>query len=171
LIRTLASLLASVSISTALAAPPTVDQVLDGFHEAAAKADADAYFGAMTPDGVFIGTDVTERWDRAAFEAFAAPHFQRDSAWTYVPRERHVAFGPKGKTAWFDEVLDHARYGTVRGSGVLVKQGKAWKIAHYVLSFPVPNDVAADVVATIQDHERGTATAPSTETPGDGAQP
>ena len=33
-----------------------------------------------------------------------------------------------------------------RGSGVLEKQGKDWKIKHYVLSMTVPNDVVNEVI-------------------------
>ncbi len=41
-----------------------------------------------------------------------------------------------------------------RGSGVLVKEGKAWKIKHYVLSMTVPNDqvdAAIKIKAPIED--------------------
>ena len=33
-----------------------------------------------------------------------------------------------------------------RGSGVLVKVGKQWKIKHYVLSMTIPNETIEDVV-------------------------
>ena len=125
-----------------------VGEVLDGFHRAAATADFDAYFGAMTEDAVFVGTDATERWARSEFEAYARPHFQGDSAWTYTSRARHVVV--RGEVAWFDEDLDHARYGQVRGSGVLVRVADQWKIAQYVLSFPIPNEIAPQVVEQIK---------------------
>ena len=125
-----------------------IDALIDGWHKAASTADEAAYFGAMTEDAVFIGTDKTERWDRAAFEAFAAPHFEGDEAWTYTPTSRHMTID--GRVGWFDETLVHTRYGDVRGSGVVVRQGKTWKIAHYVLSFPVPNDAASDVIKRIK---------------------
>jgi hypothetical protein len=41
-----------------------------------------------------------------------------------------------------------------RGSGVLVKIGKEWKIKHYVLSMTIPNDNVTEVVkikASIED--------------------
>jgi uncharacterized protein (TIGR02246 family) len=125
-----------------------IDTLIDGWHQAASTADEVAYFGAMTDDAVFIGTDKTERWGRAAFEAFAKPHFAGDEAWTYTPTSRQVRVA--GDVGWFDETLVHARYGDVRGSGVVLKQGKDWKLAHYVLSFPVPNDAAADVIDRIK---------------------
>jgi len=33
-----------------------------------------------------------------------------------------------------------------RGSGVLIKEGNTWKIAHYVLSMTIPNDNIDEVV-------------------------
>ena len=36
-----------------------------------------------------------------------------------------------------------------RGSGVLVKIGKEWKVKHYVLSMTVPNDNTDEVVKII----------------------
>jgi hypothetical protein len=36
-----------------------------------------------------------------------------------------------------------------RGSGVLVKIGKEWKIKHYVLSMTIPNDNTNEVVKII----------------------
>lgn len=127
-----------------------VDAVLDALHRSAAEADAATYFGLFAEDSVFIGTDATERWDLPAFRAFAEPHFAEPPAWVYTPQRRDVSFDDRGRTAWFDESLRHERYGEVRGSGVLVRRKHGpWQIAQYVLSFPVPNEVALDVVARI----------------------
>lgn len=133
-----------------------VDSVLDALQQAATEADADTYFGLFTDDAVFIGTDPTERWDMQAFRGFAEPHFAEAPAWAYTPVERHVTLGPKGRVAWFDEVLDHARYGRVRGSGVLVQRKGTWRVSQYVLSFAIPNAVAMHAIAAMQ----GTATLP-----------
>jgi len=141
-----------LTIGVALAGPPdpsAVDDVLDALHQAATAADADAYFGLYTEDAVFVGTDPEERWSLDAFRAYAAPHFASAPAWSYTPAEREVHFGPKGRTAWFYETLDHERYGRVRGSGALVVADGRWRIAQYVLSFPVPNDRAAAALAVI----------------------
>lgn len=152
-------------LATALAADPAtaeVGAVLDAFHRAAAEADEATYFGLLTDDAVFVGTDATERWDTAAFRAYAAPHFQGETAWTYVPEARQVTLGPGGAVAWFHEALRNPKYGAARGSGVLVATPAGWRIAQYVLSFPVPNAVAADVVGIVQAHEASTGpTAPS----------
>ena len=66
----------------------------------------------------------------------------------------------KGDVAWFDEKLDSASYGDVRGSGVLVKVRGEWKIAHYNLTIPIPNSLAKTVVEMIR-HAQSEATTPS----------
>lgn len=116
-----------------------VDKTLDAWHKAAAEADFEGYFGLMTPDAIFIGTDATENWSYGAFKSFAQPYFERGRAWDFVPVERHIFFNESGETAWFDELLD-TWMGLCRGSGVLKKDSGAWKIAHYVLSIAVPNE-------------------------------
>ncbi len=127
-----------------------IEQTLDAFHAAAANADEEAYFGLLAPGGVFLGTDATERWDKAAFQTFAHPYFAKGTAWTFVPRNRHVDLSADGRVAWFDELLDSATYGECRGSGVLEKIEGAWKIRQYHLTIPVPNDLAKAVVAQIR---------------------
>ena len=132
------------------AATAKVDRTLDAFHEAASRADGEAYFALMTKDAVYIGTDATERWSLAEFRAFAEPYFEKGRGWTYVPTQRKIAIGPDGSTAWFDELLENASYGTTRGTGVLVRDGEEWKIAQYHLTIPVPNDLAKQVVEMIR---------------------
>lgn len=137
-----------------LAAPALA--TVDAWHEAAATGDSARYFSLMTDDAVFLGTDATERWTRREFEAFAEPYFDRPNqpAWVYVPRKRHMSFAAGGRVAWFDELLDSPTYGTARGSGVLEKgtDGR-WRIAHYDLTFPIPNDLAPDVTQRIRAYE------------------
>jgi len=129
--------------------------MLDSWHKAAADANENAYFGAMAPDFVFLGTDATERWDVAAFREFAHPYFAQGKAWTFVPRDRHVMFAPGGDVAWFDEKLDSASYGDSRGTGVVRKVNGAWKVAHYNLTIPIPNDLAKSVVEMIRKSSSG----------------
>lgn len=116
-----------------------IKATLDDFHDAASKADGPRYFGHFTDAGVFVGTDPGERWTVAEFKAYAEPHFSKGKGWTYVPFERHIDLGPQRKTAWFYERLRNPRFGEARGSGVLVLEGGRWRIAQYVLSFPIPN--------------------------------
>ena len=127
-----------------------INAMLDGWHDAAARADETRYFGAMAPEFVFLGTDATERWDVASFRAFAHPYFAKGTAWTFVPRDRHVILSPRGDVAWFDEKLDSASYGECRGSGVVRRVRGSWKVAHYNLTIPIPNDLAKAVVAMIK---------------------
>jgi len=151
------ALFLSALATPAFAATPEDDiaAVLDGLHLAASKADGPAYFGAYTPDAVFIGTDVTERWTLPQFQAYAQPYFSKGKGWTYTARERHVVVAPVDCrcVAWFDEVLDSQSYGTARGSGALVKTPTGWKVSQYVLSFPIPNDIADKLTADIKAFE------------------
>jgi hypothetical protein len=127
-----------------------VNKVLDDLHEAASKAQEERYFSLFTEDAYFIGTDAKERWNMRAFRMYAHPHFEKGTGWTYTPKSRHLGMVKGALVVWFDELLHNAKYGTARGSGVLVHEEHGWKIAHYVLSFPVPNEKAKAVIAIIQ---------------------
>jgi hypothetical protein len=131
-----------------------IGRVLDAFHEAASEADGELYFSLFVDGGVFIGTDVSERWSVAEFKAFAEPYFSQGRGWTYTPRERHIDLSPSGDTAWFDEVLWNEKYGTSRGTGVLVLTDEGWRIAQYHLTFPIPNDLTAELTARIKAFEQ-----------------
>lgn len=126
------------------------DGVLDDFHDAAAKADEARYFGHFAKDGVFLGTDATERWTTEEFHAWAKPYFAKGTAWTYTPTKRNLTVSDDGATAWFDEDLQNAKMGHCRGSGVLVREGGAWKVSQYNLSVPVPNELMGKVVEMIR---------------------
>lgn len=123
-----------------------VHETLDDWHKAAAEADFEEYFGRMTDDAIFIGTDATENWSFGAFKSFAKPYFDQGRAWSFSAVERHIFFNDNGDIAWFDELLD-TWMGLCRGSGVLQKDGDQWKIAHYVLSIAVPNENVNDLLA------------------------
>jgi len=134
-----------------------VDAVLTAFHAAAASADGERYFGLLTDDAVYIGTDASERWTVAEFRAFAEPYFSAGHGWTYTATSRHIVIGPDGATAWFDELLSNQAYGTTRGTGVLVRSDDVWRIAQYHLTIPIPNELASRVVSMIQQSDdRGT---------------
>ncbi|HJV22532.1 MAG TPA: nuclear transport factor 2 family protein [Holophagaceae bacterium] len=141
-------------LSTALAAqdPKPVNAVLDDWHDAAAKADEARYFGHMTADSIFMGTDATERWDLKAFQIFAHPFFAKGKAWSFKAVRRSVAFSPDGRTAWFDEDLDTPNMGPCRGTGVLSLQEGRWRIRHYSLTVPIPNALMGEVKGRIADH-------------------
>jgi ketosteroid isomerase-like protein len=116
-----------------------VGRVLDDWHDAAAGADEARYFGHLAEDAVFLGTDATERWDKAAFRAYAHPHFARGKAWRFRAARRAVVMGG-ADVAWFDEDLVTERLGPARGSGVAVRRAGRWQIAHYNLAVTVPNE-------------------------------
>nr|WP_314836071.1 nuclear transport factor 2 family protein [uncultured Flavobacterium sp.] len=141
------------TMSDQTTAKAELNTTLDAWHKAAAEADASTYFGMMTDDAIYIGTDATENWDKKAFETFAKPYFDKGKAWNFTALERHIYFDASGKLAWFDELLN-TQMKLCRGSGVLVKIGKEWKIKHYVLSMTIPNDNTNEVVkikAPIED--------------------
>lgn len=151
--RNLISLLLLLLSSTAFAQASPQDQVagvLDDFHQAAAQADGERYFGHFTDDAVFLGTDITERWSLEEFKAYALPHFSKGRGWEYRAKSRHIYLSQDGKTAWFDEILLNQKFGETRGSGVLVREGARWKVAQYHLTLPVPNDLIEDLVQRIQ---------------------
>lgn len=124
---------------------------LDDWHRAAAQADGQRYFRHFAPDAIFLGTDPGERWTVEDLRAYAQPYFSAGKGWTYVPRERHVTLARSGKLAWFDECLESEKYGELRGTGVLRRDGEGWKIVQYNLTFPIPNDLTADVVQQIRE--------------------
>src|SRR5438552_14617846 len=80
------------------AAQEAIARGLDDFHDAAAKADEPRYFAHFAKDGVFLGTDATERWDVTAFRAYAHPHFAKGKAWTMRASRRAIAFAADGRT-------------------------------------------------------------------------
>lgn len=133
-----------------------IEAVLDSLHRAAAEGDEETYFGLFTPEAIFLGTDAGERWTIEEFRAFALPYFERDSAWTYTPTQRHVTLLPDGRAAFFDELLDQEKYGVCRGSGLLRLIDGEWRIAQYHLTFPIPNEVAGQVTRWIRDPAAGT---------------
>jgi SnoaL-like domain len=126
-----------------------IAHVLDELNDAAAKADEARYFGLYAPGAVFLGTDGKERWDLAAFRAFAHPHFAKGKAWSFRSVRRAIALDEGGRVAWFDEDLDTPNLGPCRGSGVLLRQDGAWKIAQYNLAVVLPNERLDEVRALL----------------------
>jgi hypothetical protein len=127
-----------------------IHQVLDDWHRSAAAADEERYFRHFTADAVFLGTDPTERWTRDEFRKWAKPYFAKGKAWTFKAVRRGVSFSKDGHVAWFDEDLDTPNLGPCRGSGLLVREADAWKIAQYNLSVPIPNDLFPEVKKLIE---------------------
>lgn len=132
-------------------AAESIAEMLDDFHDAAAKADAGRYFAHFADNAVFLGTDPAERWTLTEFRAWADPYFKRDSAWTYHAVERHVDVSKGGDVGWFDEVVRNEKYGDLRGTGVVLLEDGRWKVAQYNLTFLVPNESADAVLKVIND--------------------
>jgi hypothetical protein len=122
-----------------------ISAMLDSFNSAAARADYKTYFNFYTDDAIFTGTDATERWDKAAFMAWAKPIFDKGHAWDFKALERHIYFDSSGRLAWFDELLN-TQMKICRGSGVVVKLGDVWKIKQYILSTTIPNEQLDTVI-------------------------
>ena len=120
-----------------------VNDLMNAWHRAAAVADEDVFFGSMTAEGIYIGTDKTELWTRDEMAEWAQQYFERDSAWDFKTIERNVYTNANGETAWFDEKLD-TWMGVCRASGVVENINGTWKIAHYHLSITVDNDLVKD---------------------------
>lgn len=144
--------LASLLVSSVNAADNTdseqaaIAQALEAYHAAAAIGDWDSYFDLMSDDGVFLGTDIGERWTREEFRAYAAGR----SGWVYRPLQRNINLTPDGNSAWFDEILESESYGAARGTGVLIKTPRGWKISQYHLTFPIPNELVDEFTEKIK---------------------
>ncbi len=143
---------------SAFAAPATpadtrarVNAFIDEWHDDAAHARL-AYFDKMAKDGIYIGTDKTELWNRDEFKAWARRFFERKSAWAFKATKRNVYMSEDQKFIWFDELLD-TQMGVCQASGVIRKTDKGFEIQHYQLSIAVPNEVADKVTKTIKDYE------------------
>ena len=145
-------LMVSISIFAQHTEKDKINYVLDSWHMAAANADFDAYFGLMTEDGVFLGTDAMENWQNDEFKSFSKPYFDKGKAWSFTAVQRNIYLGDDTKFAWFDELLD-TQMKICRGSGVLKKVNGQWKIAHYVLSIAVPNDNVDALVKIKQEKD------------------
>ncbi len=122
-----------------------INTLLDEWHLAAAKADFENYFSVMTDDAIYIGTDATENWVKKDFMVWSKTFFDKGKAWNFTGLDRNIYFDESGNIAWFDELLN-TQMKICRGSGVLIKENNNWKIAHYVLSMTIPNDISQDVI-------------------------
>ena len=144
-------MIASISLFAQKANDTEINSFIDQWHQDAANVDREAYFDKIMDGGIFIGTDATEIWTKQEFYDWAEPQFtDGGKAWNFRAIDRNVYFGEKSKYVWFDELLVFSG-GELRGSGILVKTKKGWKIAHYVLSLPVPNDKFGAVLKAMND--------------------
>ena len=116
-----------------------IDSLANVWHHAAAVADEKTFFGWMTEDGIYIGTDATERWLRDELAVWSKKYFDQEAAWNFKPLSRNITIAPGGQMGWFDELLD-TWMGTCRSTGIVELRNYEWKLVHYHLSIAVPND-------------------------------
>ena len=128
-----------------------INAFIDEWHDDAANARL-AYFDKIAPNGIYIGTDKTELWNREQFKAWAKRFFDRKSAWSFKATKRNVYMSADKKFIWFDELLD-TQMGVCQASGVIRKTKTGFEIEHYQLSIAVPNDVAPKVTKLVKEHE------------------
>lgn len=122
--------------------------LMEDWHKAAATADADAFFGKMAAEGVYIGTDATERWLRDELREWAKEAFERESAWTFKVKKRNW-HQISADVVVADEILD-TWMGDCRTTAVLKKVDGKWLIYHYQLSVTIPNEQIDDFKKLIE---------------------
>ncbi|MBN2174581.1 MAG: nuclear transport factor 2 family protein [Bacteroidales bacterium] len=137
------ALILSILLPFILTAQPDMKDMIDllitNWHNAAANGDEVAYFNFMDENAIYIGTDSTEIWTKQAFQEWSKPYFSKGKTWRFKATKRNIYLSEHNEIAWFDELLRFPD-GTLRGSGVLVYKNGEWKLEHYVLSMPVPNE-------------------------------
>lgn len=125
-----------------------INQLLTNWHEAASSINQESYFSFIDENGIYIGTDSTEIWTKQEFYVWSTPHFESNKTWNFKATNRNIYLSDDKTLAWFDELVDYGK-GKLRGSGVLQKKTDGWKIMHYVLSVPVPNEKFVAVMDVI----------------------
>jgi hypothetical protein len=131
----------------------SLNKFLNDWHLAAAQAMAEVFFNSISDNGIYIGTDATERWTKAEFIKFAKPYFDKGKAWDFKPYNRDVHVSKNGQFVWFSELLD-TWMGICRGSGVLEYTSSGWKIHQYHLSVTVPNDLVRDFISLVDQFNK-----------------
>jgi len=148
----------SISVKAQDNEKTNIANLIDNWHKAAADVNQEAYFDFIADDGIYIGTDSTEIWSKQEFFEWSKQYFEKGKAWTFTCNSRNIHISNDGSFAWFDELLS-SRDITLRGSGVIQKGNVSWKLKHYVLSLPVPNERFKEVIkvmnqAVVENTER-----------------
>lgn len=130
---------------------------IDEWHDDAAHSRM-RYFDKMASNGVFIGTDKSERWVRDDFKKWAKPYFAQPTAWEFHVTKRNIDFSADKSYIWFDEQLD-TQFGTCQASGVIHNTKDGLQIEHYQLSLAVPNPMMDQVDHEIKEYEAKQASA------------
>ncbi|SPZ92216.1 Uncharacterised protein [Sphingobacterium multivorum] len=122
-----------------------INGLLDRWHKTSGEVKYGPFLNVIASDGVILGTDHDERWDKAHAEKFTDQYFNPKNAWTYTYDKRHISFNADSTTAWFDETFK-INTKSFRGVGVLSKQDNEWKLRQYSMSMSAPY---ADVKAAV----------------------
>jgi hypothetical protein len=117
----------------------SLDKLVNQWHVSAAKANFQKYFDATTNDFIFLGTAPGERWNKADFQLFCKPYFDKGKAWDFKPSNRQWNVISNGTIAYFDEDLQ-TWMESCRGSGICVLENGEWKIAYYNLTVLIENE-------------------------------
>lgn len=123
-----------------------IDQLIDNWHKAASEANYTNYFAFMSDNFIFLGTDPAERWNKEEFGNFCKPYFDQGKGWDFRKIERHIEVSNDGKFAWFDEKIS-TWMKDCRGSGVLIKVDKEWKLCQYNLAVLIENDKIKEFIS------------------------
>jgi len=128
-----------------------VNAFVDAWHQDAAHARP-AFFDKIASDGIYIGTDKTERWTREAFREWAKPAFARPVAWAFTPLHRNVRVSPDRTFVWFDQQV-RSSMGILQATGVMRPAADSFEMVHYQLSIAVPNEIIPEVTGAIKAFE------------------
>lgn len=122
-----------------------INRVLDQWHKSSGEVKYGPFLNVIASDGIILGTDHDERWDKAHIDKFSDQYFNPKNAWTYSYDKRHISFNADSTIAWFDETFK-INTKSFRGVGVLSKLGSEWKLRQYSMSMSAPY---ADVKAAV----------------------
>ncbi|MCO6461681.1 MAG: nuclear transport factor 2 family protein [Saprospiraceae bacterium] len=128
------------------------DKAIDAWHNAAAAGDSATFFGLMTEDAIYLGTDLSERWDRASMARDLGKYFRGRKAWHFVPYNRHYLELKDNNKILFDESLK-TWMGPCKATGMLTKTRGSWKISYYNLSVAVPNQYVKQYTKLLPPNE------------------
>ncbi len=121
-------------------AKASIEKLLVRYRRAAAEANAEEFFGCLDPDGIFFGTDETERFTLSTLKSTFGPYFEKGIGWKREVLERQVYVGPNNQMGWFEE--KSKREGMpMRTTGVVRNTDNGWKIIQYNTSFSIPNEI------------------------------
>jgi hypothetical protein len=130
-----------------------VHALLDELHRAAASGDSLRYLALFADNAVFMGTAPDEYFNLEQFSAYVSSRFEGGQGWSYLPSNRNIRLAKDGNTAWFEELVTSQANGIdFRGTGIVIREGKQWRVAQYNFSLPFSNEVWPDVIRLVQEN-------------------